>query len=118
MIIYLDGLLSITMSRVKLEEDTRVVLNLLRRTGFLVNVPKSSLEPSQVFLYLGLWWNLVSWTISLAKHRVRSLRATAKATIRAEARTCRQVAVLVGKAQSSAPAVPLARARIKVTQES
>ena len=88
-IIYLDDLLMIAMSRRKSEEDTVTVLNLLRQMGFLVNEPKSSLEPNQVFLYLGLWWNLVSWTISLASHRVKSLKESAKVAISRELRTCR-----------------------------
>ena len=115
-IIYLDHLLILSRSEKMSRKDTQVVQALLSKLGFLVNYEKSSTNPQQRFLYLGLWWDLQNWTISLAHHRWDCLRKTAGLIRRAQFSTCRAVAAMVGLVQSSAAAVPLARAKVRKTQ--
>ena len=115
-IIYLDDLLIVSGSRRKSQRDIEVVLNIFICLGFLINQGKSALEPQQRFLYLGLWWDLVNWSISLASYRLRDLREAARTVIQRRQNTCRKLATLVGRVQSTAPAVPLVRAKIRITQ--
>ena len=67
-IIYLDDLLILSGSEKMSSRDTQVVQALLIQLGFLINFEKSNTKPQQRFLYLGLWWDLQNWTISLAHH--------------------------------------------------
>ena len=115
-IIYLDDILILSGSERLSRKDTQMVQALLLKLGFLVNFEKSSIDPQQRFLYLGLWWDLRNWTISLAHHRWDRLRRTAHRVRRAQFSTCRAVAAMVGLVQSATEAVPLARARVRKTQ--
>ena len=67
-IIYLDDLLILSGSEKMSSRNTQVVQALLSQLGFLINYEKSNTNPQQRFLYLGLWWDLQNWTISLASH--------------------------------------------------
>ena len=114
-IIYLDDILVLSRSKWQSRRDTGLVLSLLTRLGFLINYLKSATEPQQKFLYLGLWWDLHNWKVSLAQHRWLALRGRAGKIRRAKRSTCRAVAALIGMIQSATVAVPLARARIRTT---
>jgi hypothetical protein len=94
----------------------RFVAEMLGRLGFLINEAKSKMEPTQKVLYLGIVWDLVNWRAALKPAREDNIRADAARLRSAEFVTCRQVASLLGKVQSAAGAVPLARARIRTTQ--
>ena len=51
-VIYLDNLLLLDQDRDKLKEHTATVLTLLEALGFLVNYPKSVLEPTQILVFV------------------------------------------------------------------
>ena len=92
------------------------MLKLLRRLGFLLNIKKCNLVPSQKFTYLGHIWNTVEWTVQLKTEREIKLR---KAAVKLGAHTmakCRDVAAFIGRVQSVVLAVPLARARVRMLQ--
>ena len=79
-IIYLDDLLILGRSKSQAEYNTELVKSLLIKLGFLISILKSALDPKQKFLYLGLWWDLVNWEVSLAIHRVTSIKTSARGT--------------------------------------
>jgi hypothetical protein len=92
------------------------VASILGRLGFLINEAKSEMEPTQQVLYLGFVWDLASWRMGLKPAREEAIRSHAARLRAAEFVQCREVASLIGKIQSAAGAVPLARARIRTTQ--
>ena len=102
------------------EEDCRnkimFVLQSLRTLGFLINSDKSVLQPSRRFLYLGMWWDTMDWTVSLSGEREAGLRSLSTRLRSRDFSTCRQVASMIGRAQSATYGVPLARGRIRQTQ--
>jgi hypothetical protein len=50
--IYLDNWLGVNQVKQKLIQDREIMLNLLARLGFLINVDKSNLTPNQSITYL------------------------------------------------------------------
>ena len=55
---YLDDWLCLNALRQELLKNQMTVLNLLFELGFIVNLKKSSLVPSQIFTYIGALFNL------------------------------------------------------------
>ncbi len=63
---YLDDWLILAPSRAQVEQDTRFVLSQVRDLGFIVNLEKSSLVPSQDPVFLGRDWTFSrEWSIRL-----------------------------------------------------
>lgn len=56
-IFYLDDSIIMAHSRQTLIHHRKLVLSLLRRLGFLINLKKSDLHPAQEFTFLGLHWD-------------------------------------------------------------
>ena len=52
-VIYLDNILLLDQDRTKLIEHTATTLSLLEALRFLVNYPKSELDPTQKLIFLG-----------------------------------------------------------------
>ena len=64
-IFYLDDILIVGSSRQSCVDNVEAALLLLRRVGFIVNLKKSSLVPSQDFRFLGLQWSTASGQVSI-----------------------------------------------------
>ena len=92
---YIDDILIVAATLEECEYKLAIVLELLRRLGFLLNIKKCNLVPSQKFTYLGHIWNTVEWTVQLKTEREIKLR---KAAVKLGAHTmakCRDVQLLL-----------------------
>ena len=56
--VYLDDWLGLNQKRMALLQDRKLCLNLLVSLGFMINLEKSNLEPSQKLVYIGALFNL------------------------------------------------------------
>ena len=92
------------------------VIRMLKKLGFLINYDKSVTEPSQKVTYLGFQWDTVLWKVSLKPAREEKLRDAATFLRVNKIFTCRKVSSFIGAVQSTAGAVPLARARVRRVQ--
>ena len=81
-----------------------------------MNADKSTLEPSQSFAYLGLVLGTVAWMASVKPEREDRIRSNAKQLLAVTSATCRAIAVFLGRTNSTAGAIPLARARTRHLQ--
>ena len=113
MVMYIDDILVIASSFSECERCVNIVLGLLRKLGFLLNEKKCSLVPSQKFVYLGFVWNTVAWKVSLKPKREEKVREAAAKLLSSKFSKCRDVAVFLGRVQSTATAVPLARGLVR-----
>ena len=113
---YIDDLLVIASTFSECEAHVAIVLSLLRKLGFLLNKKKCQLEPSQKFVYLGFKWDTVSWNVSLKTVREEKVREAAWKLLKSDIVKCRDVAAFLGRVQSTATAVPLARALVRKLQ--
>ena len=114
--IYIDDILVVAPTLVDCEYHVTQVLDILRKLGFLINGRKCVLQPKQNFIFLGLHWNTVTWTISLKPGREEKIRNDAKALLSSEWNLCRDVARFLGRAISASGAIPLTRAKLRKLQ--
>ena len=115
-VMYIDDILVIGQNYLECETNISIVLNLLRKLGFLLNNKKCHLIPSQEFTYLGFVWNTVTWEVKLKVTREVKVREAAGRLLRSDIAKCREVAAFLGRVQSTATAVPLARGLVRVLQ--
>ena len=115
-LLYIDDLLIIAASEEIAKQHVQMLLKEVARFGFLLNEKKSNLLPSQTFVYLGLAWNTLSWSVSIKPEREEKIRGNAKQLLEATTASCRAVAVFLGRTNSSSGAVPLAKARVRRLQ--
>ena len=115
-VLYLDDLLVLASSMECCNTHVSWLVLDIATFGFLLNVAKSNLEPSQTFQYLGLIWDTVAWRISLKIEREVKIRSNAQQLLKTTKATCRVVAVFLGRTNSAIGAIPLARARTRILQ--
>ena len=79
MIFYINDILVVGLAKADCREKVIHVAKVLENLGFLLNLAKSSTEPSQVITYLGFVWDLRSWMVSLkSSHEVKIHELAAK----------------------------------------
>ena len=115
-VMYIDDILIVAVTFEECEYKLAVVLNLLRRLGFLLNIKKCNLVPSQKFTYLGHVWDTVDWTVQLKPEREHKLRKAAGKLAASTVAKCREVAAFIGRVQSVVLSVPFARAKVSMLQ--
>ena len=115
-VMYIDDILVVGSNFEECQEKVVIVLGLLRRLGFLLNDKKCNLIPSQKFIYLGFVWDTVLWTVTLKSEREVKVREAARKLLSSDIVKCREVAAFLGRVQSTATAVPLARALVRTLQ--
>ena len=69
-IIYIDDILIIAQTYEECKRNVDRVVRMLNELGFVINLPKSCLEPDVKFLYLGLLWNTVEWTVKYFETKI------------------------------------------------
>ena len=116
MVLYIDDLLVIAVSLKECERHVSLLLEAIEEFGFLLNEKKSNLEPAQIFTYLGLVWDTISWKVGIKPEREAKIRDNAKQLIDASSATCRLLAAFLGRTASSAGAIPLAKVRVRRLQ--
>jgi len=73
-LVYLDNWLIWAKSKEECEWAKRLTLKGILKRGFLVNREKSSLDPSQTFVWIGLQWETRSATLALPNKTRRDIR--------------------------------------------
>lgn len=117
--IYLDDIIIMAATPELSRLHTRFVLQVLQGLGFLVNSGKSSLEPSQVILHLGVLFDSVRWRITLPDSKILAIAKDARGIARANEQgllTVRMVAGLAGKLAAAKAAMPAAKFRLRSLQ--
>ena len=113
---YLDDWLVHSSSREALLRDLRVILDLCRELGIVVNPAKSNLVPSQVVQYLGVIINTQSIVASPSPDRVSRLLSTAGEFQSSAAPPASVWLSLLGMLSSLAHLVPGRRLRMRSLQ--
>lgn len=75
---FMDDMKVLASTRAMAREHGDIVCRYLTAFGFLINLPKSNLEPTQLPRYLGLLWDLNRMTVSLPKERIRNIKKAAR----------------------------------------
>lgn len=106
---YLDDLLIMASSREKSIRDTCLVMDKLQSLGFLVNMEKSQLEPSQTLDHLGFTFNTKDMTLAVPKSKLRDIRREATKILNKGWTSIKNLSSFVGKAVATTAAVFPAR---------
>lgn len=113
---YLDDWLIMNQTRQGCGKDTQRTLTLAHRMGFVTNLEKSDLSPTQSFLFLGMRFDTVQWSVAPAQQRIDILIASLTELRVSAVASARQLSSLLGRMESLADIVPLGRARKRPLQ--
>jgi ribonuclease HI len=106
---YLDDWLVLADSKALCALHTQQVLDLAAYLGFRVNEAKSELTPKRSFQFLGMRLDLPSWTVSPSRERVEALLTLLQRLWVARSATARVLHSVLGRMESMALLLPLAR---------
>nr|KAG5707751.1 hypothetical protein BaRGS_003326 [Batillaria attramentaria] len=113
---YLDDLLLKNQIAESLSQDRDVFLSLLRNLGFLVNLDKSDLLPSQKFLHLGMFFETDANRISLPQKRIDAILAVVEEILSQPSSPARLWLRFLGLLNAAADLLPLGRLRTRRLQ--
>ena len=110
LVVYLDDSLLLARPRRVAFKHRDILMGLLERLGFIINLQKSDLEPKQQWDFLGLHWDSANMAVTLPTDKLTTLQNMA-ADMAASSKppTCRKLMKFLGKASFAAVAVPHAR---------
>ena len=107
--VYLDDWLLLATSETLCRQHLQVMLGRCQSLGFILNSEKSDLTPSQEFVYLGMKFNTLDWTVSPSPQRISRLEDTLNRLLSLQIAPVRLVASLLGSMESMATLIPLGR---------
>ncbi|XP_074655633.1 uncharacterized protein LOC141909147 [Tubulanus polymorphus] len=93
---YLDDWLVVANSKAECKEALDKTLALIRQLGFIVNLEKSQLTPSQRFTYLGMHFDLTQALVRPAQARVQKLREAVLGLLTGAPRSARSWSQVLG----------------------
>ena len=97
-VLYLDDLLIMQQDREVLVEHTATVVHLLEASGFLVNYPKSHLEPLQILNFLGFMVDSLKRELRLPLEKVTTREARPlEANFKGKIRECQKTRSTAGE---------------------
>lgn len=107
---YLDDSLCPAATRESCQKQVESITSLIRYLGFLINIKKSELTPSQEFTFLGVSFNLVRGTVCPAPHRLATFRLLLGKLTEQSTASPRDLHRLLGHMESFAQLLPGAKA--------
>ena len=113
---YLDDWLALNQIRIYLLQDRAKCLNLLTSLGFIVNIEKSSLEPSQTITYIGGLFHLDKGLVFPTPERVQKLLSAVGNLSKRNKATAKDFLHLLGLIASCLELIPNARLYMRPVQ--
>ena len=113
---YLDDWLALNQIRIYLLQDRAKCLNLLTSLGFIVNIEKSSLEPSRTITYIGGLFHLDQGLVFPTPERVQKLLSAVGNLSKRNKATAKDFLHLLGLIASCLELIPNARLYMRPVQ--
>ena len=104
---YLDDWLILADSKEACYSQVAFMWSLCSQLGFRINAQKSEPTPARSFLFLGMEFDTVRWTVKPAPHRTDRLSQQLSHLRQAPQASARLLSSLLGLFESLAPIVPL-----------
>ena len=116
-LIYIDDILIVAGSKEAaiLSRDSTIFL--LENLGFIINLEKSVLTPSQQMEYLGVIINSLNMTFKVPEEKVLKLKNLCTQMLKLKTFPVRKLASLIGNLMAIAPAFTLAPLQIRFLQK-
>lgn len=116
LVVYLDDWFLLNQEKSQLILDRELVLNLLVELGFIINLKKSTLDPSQQITYLGAMFLLNLGIVLPTEERTSKLIASSQAMILQNQVIARDFLHLLGIMSSCLEIIPNARLHMRPVQ--
>jgi len=107
LIIYLDDMLIFADSSDRCRQDAITATDFIAHVGFVTNLGKSVLEPTQCITFLGSGLNSLSMCLFLPGVKLQELSQLAGEVLERECLSARQLASVIGKFQAATVSVLL-----------
>ena len=105
-VIYLDDILIMHQDKATAVEHTATAVSLLKALGFLINYPKSQLEPSQIIDFLGFVVDSLKRELRLPQAKLTQIRQEVNSLLKREHASARNLAqLLLGKMSAAILAI-------------
>lgn len=108
--VYLDDILLLGPSPKTVEKHLRTMVQDLADSGFLINLKKSFLEPSQNVPHLGFQIDLKEGRLKICPQKLKNVRKELGKLVTKTTMSCRKMAAILGKVRSFLVALPFLRA--------
>jgi hypothetical protein len=106
---YLDDWLTLNRNEERCREDTHNLVVLTQQLGFNIKPEKSDFIPSTTFSYLGMTFDTTTFTVCPNADRIQSLTVLLDYLRQSRTSSYRTLLSLLGKMESMATLLPLAR---------
>ncbi|KAG0753936.1 hypothetical protein G6F24_012711 [Rhizopus arrhizus] len=116
LVYYLDDICLLGKSKEELTTTSQKVIAHLQKLGFIINMEKSVLIPSQMQEFLGFQFNTKKMKITVPIQKINRLLQRIKQASQPVQRSCRWIAGLLGKVTSMIPAIGEALLHIRYLQ--
>jgi hypothetical protein len=113
---YLDDCLLVSDSQDSLQVNIRLALSILQQAGFIINLKKSFLTPSQDLVFLGLRFRTDLGSVHLPEKKALIVAKSAEAFCQSSTVSALQCLQLLGSMVSCLQVVPFSRLRIRPLQ--
>ena len=110
---YLDDWLIWADSSLACAQARDVALQVLQQMGFLVNLGKSRLQPSQQFEWLGIDWDTRATMISIPPLKRRGIKRVIRSFLAAKSMSRRSLERVLGKLQHASIVDPVGKTALK-----
>ena len=114
---YLDDWINRGLSPLQTKLNSDIVIQLLTELGWIINWDKCILDPTQVFIFLGLLFNLRLGLVQPGQKGLESLRQDIRSLTPGSVHTARAISSVLGKAKYWAPFTPRGRLHLRKSQE-
>ena len=107
LVYYLDDICLVSKTRQEMNRISQIVVDHLKKLGFIINEKKSDLNPKQIQDFLGFTFNTQTMTITAPQTKLNKLISKIKQLEKSQQETfsCRWIAGLLGKMTSLIPAI-------------
>lgn len=105
LVLYLDDMLIMAKHREEAKSHLATIMDLLLSLGFIINLKKSVLSPTQELEFLGFVLRSREMTIALPTQKLLTLKKTAKRMMEREETTIQDLACLVGMMVAAHPGI-------------
>ena len=107
-IMYIDDMLIMADSETLLRDHVKGVVYLLENLGFVINFPKSLLEPKRAIDFLGFQVDSLSMELKLPGDKIKNIRGEARKVLAADHVTALTLSRILGKMNAATKAIGMA----------
>ena len=108
LIIYIDDILVVAETESLLKDHIMGVVFLLENLGFVINYPKSQLNPSQEIEFLGFTINSATMGLRLPGEKIKKMRSETDKVLQTQSVTALMLSRLIGKMNAATQAILMA----------